>query len=56
MPNAGKVPVKEQNNYQQARSGGETKKLAGIVGSPKHNPTQGGTGINRSTSGKGAGG
>lgn len=55
MPNAGKVDVKEQNNYKQGRSGGETMKKEGIVGSPKHNPTNGG-GINRATQGKGSAG
>jgi hypothetical protein len=53
MPNFGKVPVHEQNNFPQGRSGAETKKkpgpAVGAVSNP--NPTNSG-GINRATSGK----
>ncbi len=47
-----RVSRKETNNQSQGRSGAETKKIGGVVGSVKHNPTQGG-GINRATKGKG---
>lgn len=47
-----RVSRMEKNNQPQGRSGGETKKVGGVVGTLKHNPTQGG-GINRATRGKG---
>jgi hypothetical protein len=43
----------EKTNQPQGRSGGETHKKGDVVGTVRHNPTQGG-GINRSTRGKGA--
>jgi hypothetical protein len=43
-----RVSRKETNNQSQGRSGSETKKMPGVVGSVKHNSTMGG-GINRAT-------
>ena len=48
-----RVSRKETNNQSQGRSGAETKKMGDVVGTVRHNPTQGG-GINRATKGKGA--
>lgn len=48
MPNAGKVPLKESNNFKQGRSGSGAKKISGPVGGVKKNPMMGG-GINRPT-------
>lgn len=48
MPNQGKVALKEQNNHKQGRTGAETHKIKGPVGTPKKNPTMSG-GINRAT-------
>lgn len=52
MPNQGKAPFTEHNNYSGGRSGATTPKLKGPIKSTSGNPTKGG-GINRPTSGKG---
>lgn len=45
-----RVKRMEHTTQNQGRSGGETKKMPGVVGAVKHNPTQRG-GINRPTRG-----
>lgn len=50
MPNQGKAPYRESNNYSGGRSGGATPKKAGVNKSIKTNPTKSG-GINRPTKG-----
>lgn len=45
-----RVKRMEQNNQPQGRSGGGTRKMDGVVGTVRHNPTQKG-GINRPTRG-----
>ncbi len=47
-----RVASKEKNNQPQGRSGGDTRKMGGVVGSVRHNPTKSG-GINRPTRGIG---